>query len=242
MVKKRRMMETKEPFCKEKTTNKVQDQVAIMCYTDPLCCWSWGMEPQLQRLLAEYPHQITIDYCMGGLIPTWKEFSDPLNSIQNPSQMGPMWMQAGHITGRKIDDMVWMVDPPSSSYPACIAVKTAQLQSDRSGKLILQALSEAVMQHRKNISKTEVIAEVAETIAKRHPDIFDFVRFKKEYNGDLSREAFRQDLQKVKLNKIGRFPTLTISNSQGKGVMITGYRPYEALLEALHQVAKPTPL
>lgn len=236
MVQKKRIMETKEPYCKEKTTNKVQDQVAIVCYTDPLCCWSWGMAPQLQRLLAEHPEQIAIEYCMGGLIPSWKEFSDPLNSIQNPSQMGPMWMQAGHITGRKIDDMVWMVDPPSSSYPACIAVKTAQLQSNEAAELMLHALSEAVMQHRKNITKTEVIATVADILVQQHPEIFDLERFKKEYNGDLSRDAFRKDLQKVKLNKIGRFPTLTISNSQGKGVMITGYRPYDALLEAIRQV------
>jgi putative protein-disulfide isomerase len=237
MVQKKRMMTTKEPFSKDKTTNKVTDQVALVCYTDPLCCWSWGMQPQLQRLLEEFPGRITVEYCMGGLIPSWEEFSDPLNSIQNPSQMGPMWMQAGHLTGRPIDDMVWISDPPSSSYPACIAVKTAQMQSPEAGKQLLFRLSEAVMENRKNISKTEVISQVAEALAKDHPEVIDFERFKKEYNGDLSREAFRQDLQKVKLNKIGRFPTFTISSHKGHGVMITGYRPYEALLEAIRQVA-----
>jgi putative protein-disulfide isomerase len=213
------------------------DQVAIVCYTDPLCCWSWGMLPQLERLMDEHSEHITLAYCMGGLIPDWTEFSDPLNSIHKPAQMGPMWMQAGHLTGRPIDDMVWISDPPSSSYPACIAVKTAQLQSPEAGQRMLFSLSEAVMENRKNIAKTEVIAEVSENLANDHPQIFDFGRFKKEYNGDLSREAFRQDLQKVKLNKIGRFPTLTISNGKERGVMITGYRPYEALLEAIRQVA-----
>jgi putative protein-disulfide isomerase len=229
-------METKDPYYKKTNHNNPTDQVAIVCYTDPLCCWSWGMQPQLQRLTEEYPEQLTIDYCMGGLIPNWEEFSDPLNSIQNPSQMGPMWMQAGHLTGRPIDDMVWISDPPSSSYPPCIAVKTAQMQSPEAGKLMLFRLSEAVMENRKNISKTEVISEVAEALANDHSDIFDIERFKNEYNGDLSREAFRQDLQKVKLNKIGRFPTFTISRGKDHGVMITGYRPYEALLEAIRQV------
>jgi len=212
------------------------DQVAIVCYTDPLCCWSWGMQPQLEQLVEEYSQNITIEYCMGGLIPDWTEFSDPLNSIHKPAQMGPMWMQAGHLTGRPIDDMIWINDPPSSSYPACIAVKTAQLQSEEAGKMMLFKLSEAVMVNRKNISKTAIIAEVAESLAKDQPEVFDFGRFKKEYNGDLSREAFRQDLRKVKLNKIGRFPTLTISNYREQGVIITGYRPYDALLEAIRQV------
>ncbi len=110
------------------------------------------------------------------------------------------------------------------------------MQSPEAGKQLLFRLSEAVMENRKNISKTEVISEVAKALDDDHPEIFDFQRFKKEYNGDRSREAFRQDLQKVKLNKIGRFPTFTIS-ANGHGVIITGYRPYEALLEAIRQVA-----
>ena len=195
------------------------------------------MQPQLQRLAGEYSEQITIEYCMGGLISDWTEFSDPLNSIHKPAQMGPMWMQAGHLTGRPIDDMIWISDPPSSSFPACIAVKTAQLQSREAAKQMLFRLSESVMQNRKNISKTEVIAEVAIDLSMDLPEVFNFDRFKKEYNGEQSREAFRQDLQKVKLNKIGRFPTFTISGGKEHGVIITGYRPYEALLEAIRQVA-----
>ena len=93
------------------------------------------------------------------------------------------------------------------------------------------------MKNRKNISKTAIIAEVAESLAKDLPEIFSFDHFKKEYNGDRSREAFRQDLRRVKLNKIGRFPTFTISSGNGPGVLITGFRPYEALLVAIRQVA-----
>ena len=194
------------------------------------------MQPQLEQLIGEYSEHLTIEYCMGGLIPDWTEFSDPLNSIHKPAQMAPMWMQAGHLTGRSIDDMIWISDPPSSSFPACIAVKTAQLQSPEAGKHMLLRLSEAVMENGRNISKTAIIAEVAEGLARDRPEIFSFDHFKKEYNGDLSREAFRQDLKRVKLHKIGRFPTITIISAKGHGVLITGYRPYKALLEAIRQV------
>ncbi|MEX2593813.1 MAG: DsbA family protein [Anditalea sp.] len=229
-------METMDPYYREGKNLNATDQVAIVCFTDPLCCWSWGLQPQLQRLVKEFPDLISIDYCMGGLIPDWTEFSDPLNSIHKPAQMGPMWMQASHLTGRNIDDLIWIEDPPSSSFPACIAVKTAQLQSQEAGSHMLLRLSEAVMENRKNIAKTEVIAEVAEDLANVQPALLDMDRFKKEYNGDLSRESFRQDLKKVKLNNIGRFPTLTINKGSETGIMITGYRPYEALLAAVKQV------
>lgn len=213
------------------------DQIAIVCYTDPLCCWSWGLQPQLQRLLEEFPEQIFIEYVMGGLIPDWTDFSDPLNSIHKPAQMGPMWMQASHLTGRPIDDLLWIKDPPSSSFPACIAVKTAQLQSKEAATQMLFFLSKAVMEESKNIAKTEVIAEVAEKLANAHPELFDMAQFKREYNTEPSRESFRQDLNRIRLNKIGRFPTLTINKGSETGVMITGFRPYEALLEAIKQVS-----
>jgi predicted DsbA family dithiol-disulfide isomerase len=232
---------------KEKTMNKRKstkndnnisstDPIAIVCYTDPLCCWSWGMQPQLQQLLANYSGQITIDYVMGGLISDWNEFSDPLNSIHKPAQMGPMWMQASHLTGRAIDDLIWIKDPPSSSYPACMAVKTAQLQSKEAGEQMLYWLSKAVMEEGKNIARIEVIAEVAEQLSEAQPGLYDRELFEKEYNGEQCRQSFIEDLNKVKLNKIGRFPTLTLSCGSKNGIMITGFRPYEALLEAVTQV------
>lgn len=177
---------------------------------------------------------------MAGLIPDWKSFSDPRNSIHKPAQMGPMWMQASHLTGAPIDELIWMEDPPSSSYPACIAVKTAELQSWEAGDKMLFYLSRGVMEKKLNIAKTETISAIAEELARAHPKIFNLDRFKLEYNGEESREAFREDLKKIRLNNIGRFPTLTIHPfGSEKGVMITGYRPYEALLAAVQQV---TPL
>lgn len=233
MEKPKRM--NKRKSTKKDNTISAADPIAIVCYTDPLCCWSWGMQPQLQQLMGEFAAKITIDYVMGGLIPDWKDFSDPLNSIHKPAQMGPMWMQASHLTGRPIEDLIWIKDPPSSSYPACMAVKTAQLQSKEAGKQMLYWLSKSVMEEGKNIARTEVIAEVAEQLDDAQPELFDRDLFEKQYNGEECRQSFRKDLNQVKLNKIGRFPTLTLSCGS-KGIMITGYRPYEALLDAVKQV------
>src|SRR5690606_9833566 len=96
--------------------------------------------------------------------------------------------------------------------------------------------SEAAMVHGKNIAKTGVLADIAENLGKASPDLFNFGQFGKAYNGAESRENFRQDLKKTRHNNIGRFPTLTINKGMETGIMITGFRPYEALLEAVNQV------
>lgn len=82
---------------------------------------------------------------MGGLIPSWTNFHDEVNAVTRPVQMGPVWMHAGQVANRPIHHLLWMKNPPSSSYPACIAVKSAQLQSGGHGESLLQRLREAAM-------------------------------------------------------------------------------------------------
>lgn len=151
--------------------------------------------------------------------------------------MGPMWMDAARLTATQIDDSIWVRDPPTSSYPACIAVKTAELQSNETGEGFLALLMEAVMEKGKNISKPEIILEVAEEFAQTEPLLFNLETFINTYNNEESRTAFRNDLQKVKYNGIGRFPTVTFSRYNLPGIVFTGFRPYEALLDAFANIA-----
>ncbi|MER2999205.1 DsbA family protein [Pontibacter populi] len=211
--------------------------VEIVYYTDPLCCWSWAMEPQWRRLRFEYRGKIKWRYCMGGLIANWNSFNDPMNSISRPLQMGPLWMEAKYISGMPIQDRVWYDNPPASSYPACIAVKAAELQSPIASENYLRRVREAVMLHGKNISERDVLLQVAGELAEELPDLLDVSAFERELGGEEARQAFKQDLMQVRLHAISRFPTLTIKRvGEEQGVMVVGYRTYEALQQALLQV------
>lgn len=218
---------------KDKQTEKA-GLLEIIYYTDPLCCWSWAFEPQWRRLLYEYNGSISFRYCMGGLLPKWENYNDSTNSITRPIQMGPMWMHAKEISGMPIDQNIWMRDPPSSSYPACIAVKCAALQSAEAEENYLRLLREALMIGGENISRRETLFQIAEMLAETHPQ-FDIDCFRKDFSNDAGLEAFRKDLQEVQYHHINRFPTLVIRNHNSKGVMISGYRPYSSLLDTLSQ-------
>lgn len=212
-------------------------KVHIVFYTDPLCCWCWAFDQHWQRFRAEYGHSIKWEYCLGGMIPDWDQFTDPLNMVERPAQMGPMWMEARHITGAPLDESIWMSDPPTSSYPASIAVKTAALQSEEAGNVLFHHLQEAVMTKKINIAKNENIQEVAYALSQDNKSVFDYERFVQEYNNEASREAFRANLRLARYNRIGRFPTLTMTRRGGTGIMLTGYRPYQVLLDAFTQIA-----
>ncbi len=106
---------------------------SVEYYTDPLCCWSWGMEPQMRKLRYLLRDRLQINYVMGGLIRDWHHFSDQMNDINRPSQVGPLWMEARNTTGQPMQEILWIKDPVDTTYPACMAVKAAELQGKNCG-------------------------------------------------------------------------------------------------------------
>ena len=190
------------------------------------------MTPALGRLRAENGAGIKVQFKMGGLLPSWKHFQDASHSISRPSQMGPEWMHAAELSGVPMDSKVWVTDPPASSYPACIAVKCAQLQSDVFAETYLYLLSKAVMEDGKNIAKTDVLLDAAWLLHDEYCH-FDLFRFRDDLMGKAGKEAFRKDLVDAKYLGINRFPTLVVKRKNHSTVMLTGYQTYESLRAAI---------
>jgi putative protein-disulfide isomerase len=226
-----------EQKSQEHPLKQEEEQVEIIYYTDPLCCWSWAFEPHWKMLKAEFKGKISCRYRMGGLLPDWNSYHDPLNSVSRPSQMGPVWMEASRVSGVPIHDRIWMEDPPASSYPACIAVKCAELQSSEAAEEYLRCLREAVMLNGRNIARREILLELGEILSSASPHIFNFKKFKKDLHNDAGMNAFRDDLHKVRYHQIGRFPALTMRKPREAGIIIIGYRPYKILCDALTHIA-----
>lgn len=166
------------------------------------------------------------------MIPDWNSYTDDMNSVTKPLQMGPLWMHASEVTHVPMKYSIWHEDPPASSYPACIAVKTASLQSKHAEELYLLNVRKALMLDGKNIAKSSVLGDIAKEIDG--PD-FSFEQFKDDWDAGRGKEAFRADMQKAKQHKIGRYPTLVFQNVKGDGVMMVGYRPYDVLLAAFER-------
>ncbi|HUP12809.1 MAG TPA: DsbA family protein [Niastella sp.] len=221
----------------ESTTPEPQQSggtIDIVYYTDPLCCWSWGLEPQLIQLEKEYTGAINWRYCMGGLLPGWQHYADHQNSIQRPAQMGPLWMQAGEMTNTSIAHRIWVQDPPATSYLSCIAVKCAALQSAEAEKLYLHFVRKAVMEHGLNIARLDTLIEVAQYITGIH-QAFSVAQFENDMKNGRGKEAFSKDLQEVKYRNINRFPTLLIKRPALSSLLVTGFKPADELLKIINK-------
>lgn len=213
------------------------DRINATFYTDPLCCWSWAIDQHWKKIKQQYSETLTVRYVMGGMIPDWRNYNDPLNSVSRPLQLGPVWMHASQVSGVTMNYGIWHQDPPASSYPSCIAVKCASIQSQAAGERMLDSLREAVMLRGENIARESVIMSTAESLTASEEG-FDLDRFREAWKNGEGTQAFRQDLQTIRFYKIGRFPTLTFTDQTGWGIVITGYRPYSILSDAVEQMIK----
>lgn len=184
-------------------------------FTDPLCCWSWGFEPQMRRLRHGFAGRIAWRIRMGGMIPTWSRFDDPLNSVHRPGQMAPLWLQAAQITGVPIDAAIWNEDPPQSSWPACLAVKAAGMQSPAAADVMLRRLREAVMAEGRNIARDEVLLELAGALAERFPELLDRRRFETDFHSPDARQLLEEDIKEARFRDIVRFPSLVLRRPGG---------------------------
>jgi putative protein-disulfide isomerase len=149
--------------------------------------------------------------------------------------MGSLWFQAEKTSGMPMSHRIWKEDPPLSSFPACIAVKSATLQSPVAGELYLRLIREACMLRAENISKPDVLFGVAESL-RSHDIDFDYDRFQKDYKGERGKASFRKDWNETRSRDIHRFPSLLIKGEMGS-IMLAGYRSYASLVEHVFRIA-----
>lgn len=215
------------------TPRRTVPVLEISYFTDPLCCWSWGFEPQLRRLRYGFAGRIAWRPRMCGMIADWNGFSDPLNDVHRPAQMGPVWIQAGTITGMPIEPAVWVHDAPASSWPSCLAVKAAGLQSPEAADLYLRRVREAVMVEGRNIARDTVLDDIARAIARDRPDLLEIERFRSDFAGPEALAALEEDVREARFRRIGRFPCLGLRRPGAAAAWLVGWRPYAALLKVV---------
>lgn len=200
----------------------------LIYFTDPLCSACWGFEPILRRLLLEYGEDCEIHYHMGGLLPLWEAFHS--GSVDSPQALAAMWTQASAHYRMPINPQVLHDDPPSSSYPSCIAYKVLEAINAPRAALFLRRIREMLMVEGKNIARADVLLQAA-TACGFSGNEFD------ESSFESGQAAFEDDLKLARQLGVGGFPTVLVKGNTADAVKLVGareYTAYEQALETLH--------
>jgi putative protein-disulfide isomerase len=155
--------------------------VHVTYYTDPACPFSWAAEPALRRLVVEFADDLSITYVMGGLA---REFRKPIETMRHV-------LEAAAESAMPTDPRLWLDAPPTSSYPACQAVKAAAEQG-LDGPY-LRVVREGLMVDRLKLDSADALTDAA----RRVPGI-DVERFAIDLRSHAIVEAFGADLDRAR--------------------------------------------
>lgn len=198
--------------------------VHTLYYTDPFCPWSWAQEPALRRLLWELAEALDIRYVMCGMR------RDPVD----PRLLATQALDASEQSGMPVDARGFLVDPASSSHPACIAVAAAAEQGDPGP--YLRRLREGVFVRRRKLDNADAL--VAEAQAVRGIDI---ARFRVDLGSHAMLERFGADLERCKSverehhaegSDRVKLPALEFLGADGSVHGVYGIATYEELRDA----------
>ncbi|MCF0075743.1 DsbA family protein [Dyadobacter sp. CY261] len=111
------------------------------------------------------------------------------------------------------------------------------MQSHYAADLYLSALRSALFLDMRDITRSNMLIEIARQVNKSHRDHFEFQRFGKDFSSKGSRIALKADFEKARVNSIIHCPTITFTIG-GRGIKLTGSRTYAQLLSALSKISE----
>jgi 2-polyprenyl-6-methoxyphenol hydroxylase-like FAD-dependent oxidoreductase/predicted DsbA family dithiol-disulfide isomerase len=211
-------------------------KVHLLYFTDPVCSTCWLIQPQLRKLKLEYGDYLEIEYCMGGLLPSWDNFKS--GPITSPETAAKYWDEVALEYEMPINSSVWLEDPLPSSYPPSIAFKAAQMQDIDKAIIFLRRLNEMLFVDSKNIVENVLLHNAAFEAG------LDAARLMRDLEGK-AQSLFEADLDLAKSLDITRLPTFIFTDKYDHSVDLKGFQDYEKFEDALLQLipkAKKKPI
>lgn len=213
-------------------TEKSNDKLEIVYFTDPICSTCWTIQPQLRTLKHAYFDNINLKYVMGGLLPSWNNFNR--GGITKPEDVAEHWRDVALESGMPIDGSLWLNNPLQSSYPPSIAFKAAQFQDADKALLFLRRLNELVFMESKNISKASIIKTAAIQSGLDATRLFNDMRHR-------AYAAFEDDVKYSESLGIDSLPTFLFKVNDINMEFLYGNQTFETFEKTILKYAPYTP-
>ncbi|WP_239984600.1 ClpXP adapter SpxH family protein [Lentibacillus sediminis] len=209
----------------------LQKPVEMYVFIDPLCPECWSLEPYLKKLSVEYGRFFTIRPIVSGQLATLNK-----DQFDKPRRMRDIWETTAKRTGMSCDGDVWMENPVSSPRNASLAIKAAELQGKRAGRVFLRRMQENVFLKKKDISDENVLIQCAEEAN------LDIDEFDQDLYSDSAKKALQCDLKLTQEMEVDYIPTIVFFNQlvEEEGIKISGLYPYDIYVRVLSEILRKT--
>lgn len=124
------------------------DSVEVYFLTNPLCPWSWAIEPIVAPLVRDASLAFRV------VLTDWP-------SPPGVERAKAEWTEAASTTSVAIDQMYWDRVAPKTSLIACAAVKAADFQGASQGLNFLSSVRRAVFEWGEDPTSSETLLALA---------------------------------------------------------------------------------
>lgn len=204
-----------------------RDRVLVVEYTDPYSIWCWGCEPSIRRFEVLYADSVEVEVKMGGLFEDFTPMRDYWIRMsggkwKDSVRTFMLGVAGQHRMPMDPDKMLASIDDFRSTWPACIAVKAAELARRDLGRRYLRRLREAALVEGRPIHQSPVQLELASKVG------IDRDLFSRALADGSAEEAFHKDVEECRKFGITGFPTLEFRRGE-LTIRIDGWQPWEVL-------------
>ncbi|SET15699.1 Predicted dithiol-disulfide isomerase, DsbA family [Oceanobacillus limi] len=211
----------------------VNKPIEIYVFIDPLCPECWSLEPNLKKLSIEFGRFFTIYPIVGGYLnPLTKDKFD------QPKKLKDIWEKTAKRTGMSCDGDLWIENPINSPKAAFLAIKAAELQGKRAGRVFLRKIQESVFLYKQDVSKEQVLLQCAQDAG------LDLNEFKNDLHSASAKKALQCDLKLTKEMEVDYTPTIVFfnQNTEDQGIKISGLYPYDIYVRVLSEMLQSNPI
>lgn len=207
----------------------MQESPTLYYIHDPMCSWCWAFAPTWEKLQAQLPDTLRLEYIVGGLAPdTDKPMpQDQRNYIQ--SVWRNIQTQLPQIPFNY--DFWSKCAPRRSTYVACRAVIVAKQYGAKAESTMIQGIQEAYYLQARNPSDQTVLASLAEDLG-----ICSYQFFQKQLNTtDITAECEKQ-IQFARSIGVSSFPSLILYHQQTYHPISLNYQTSQSMSEQIQQI------
>ncbi|WP_318937099.1 ClpXP adapter SpxH family protein [Oceanobacillus halotolerans] len=210
----------------------IQKPLEIYVFVDPLCPECWSLEPYLKKLTVEYGHYFTLRPILSGHLASLNN-----DAFDKPKKLKDIWERTASRTGMCCDGDLWIEKTIDAPWIASLAIKAAELQGKRAGKLYLRKIQENAFLKKENISDETVLMRCAQEVN------LDMDEFSDDLYSSSAKKAFQCDLKLTKEMDVDYIPTIVFFNQKAEeqGLKISGLYPYDIYEHVLHQMLQYEP-
>jgi len=196
----------------------------VLFFGDPMCSWCWGFTPELAQLVQHTQNTdqnpVHFHVVMGGLRPgTVQAWDDAMRDY-----IRHHWEEVEAKTGQpfdfaRFDDQDFVYD----TEPGCRAVVTARELKPAQALPMYKALQQAFYAHNTDITHTQTLADLAETVGINRHQFLDF------FTSDEARRRVMFDFQRTQAFGVQGFPSVLCAEDGQYAFLALGYRMYTTM-------------